>query len=134
LWFGYGESYKSERHQKGIFGLSNAELDSSWPKVEKGKDWLRESAKNGGFDFDAAMDLLGDRSKAPKDQLPSTGVSLELEEELSALNIHYGNYGTRVSTVMAINREGNTRIQELNRLSGELTQFEIKKESFIQVK
>ena len=56
-----------------------------------------------GFD---SFDALSDRSQASDDQLPPTGVPLELERELSAAFIRTPDqaYGTRCSTIVITER------------------------------
>jgi uncharacterized protein with NRDE domain len=50
--------------------------------------------------------LLADRTPAPADELPKTGVSLEWERALSAAFIAGGDYGTRASTVVIVGNDG----------------------------
>jgi uncharacterized protein with NRDE domain len=56
--------------------------------------------------------LLRDSERAPDDTLPATGVSLEWERMLSAPFIVSPAYGTRCSTVVTIDPEGNVRFVE----------------------
>ncbi len=90
----------------GIYGLSNALLDTPWPKVNKAKKAMREAMqlKRGGLD-QALFRMLADRKMAPDHRLPHTGVSREWEKILSAVFIHSPVYGTRSSTIirMAVN-------------------------------
>ena len=55
---------------------------------------------------------LADRSLAADVELPSTGVPLERERQLSAVFIMGEAYGTRCSTVLAITRSGNATFVE----------------------
>ena len=98
-----------ERLQRGIFGLSNAQLNTPWPKVQGLKARLRSSLSE-AHDADdlAAMlfEALADPQPAPDEQLPRTGVSTEWERLLSSAFIRAGNglYGTRCSTVIVTER------------------------------
>lgn len=93
------------RVESGIHGLSNALLNSSWPKVNRGKEKLREAlAQNMLEEFDLA-NLLYDEELAPDKDLPQTGVSPELEKQLSAMFIKIPGYGTRCTTVIKIRRD-----------------------------
>src|SRR6185295_4694266 len=76
----------ASRVAPGIHGLSNHLLDTPWPKVRKGKAGLA-ALLDGPFDAEAAFGLLGDTERAAGGDLPSTGVSPELEERLSAIRI-----------------------------------------------
>ena len=96
----------------GIHGLSNHLLDTPWPKVERAKAWLAARLDK-PFDSGAAFGLLGDTERAPNAELPSTGVSLELEERLSAIRIlAAGGYGTRCSTVLCWGEDGRVEFHE----------------------
>jgi uncharacterized protein with NRDE domain len=93
----------------GIHGLSNAELDAPWPKVETLKarlgDGLQRAA--GRAELEAALfAALADDRRAADATLPSTGVPLEVERWLSAAFIHSpdGRYGTRCSTLLIAER------------------------------
>jgi len=100
------------RVEPGVHGLSNHLLDTPWPKVEKGKAKLAARLDQ-PFDAEAAFALLDDTERARDGELPSTGVSLELEERLSAIRIPaVGGYGTRCSTVLALGMDGKIEFHE----------------------
>ncbi|HTF13880.1 MAG TPA: NRDE family protein [Burkholderiales bacterium] len=100
------------RVEPGIHGLSNHLLDTPWPKVKKGKTALAASL-GGPFDAEAALGLLDDTERASSGELPSTGVSLELEERLSAIRIlAVGGYGTRCSTALSFGENGRIEFHE----------------------
>ena len=100
------------RVEPGIHGLSNHLLDTPWPKIERGKARLAQQLDK-TFDFEAAFRFLEDTERAPSGELPSTGVSLELEERLSAIRIlAAGGYGTRCSTVLCFGEEGRIEFHE----------------------
>lgn len=97
----------------GIHGLSNHLLDTPWPKVVKGKERLAELLQDpDGPSPEALLDLLSDREPAPDDLLPNTGVGLERERILSSIFIVSPNYGTRSSTVILVDREGEVLFRE----------------------
>ncbi|MBW8760498.1 MAG: NRDE family protein [Burkholderiales bacterium] len=93
------------RIERGIFGLSNASLDTPWPKVTKLKQRLGEALKTAESVDGLSSQLftaLADRDAFPDDQLPSTGIGRERERALSAAFIRTpdGAYGTRCSTII----------------------------------
>ncbi len=98
-----------ERLQRGIFGLSNAQLNTPWPKVQALKASLKAALPK-STDADTLaqrlFEALGNATPAPDDQLPHTGVPHEWEKMLSAALIRSGNglYGTRCSTVIITER------------------------------
>ena len=92
----------------GIHGLSNRLLDTPWPKVTRGKDALARilSEEKIGLS-DALFEMLADRSFPDAVHLPDTGVGTELERILSPIFIASPGYGTRSSTVIMVDQEGN---------------------------
>ena len=99
----------------GVYGLSNHLLDSSWPKVDRGKLALREAlagtAKPDQL-IETMLAALADRSTADERELPSTGISQEREKRLSAAFIDAPGYGTRASTVLLMDHEGEVHFRE----------------------
>lgn len=113
LWDGSDLSYVTNRPDArarsvapGIHGLSNADLDTAWPKVESGKRELENVLKEGAIAAERLLDILRDDARAPDEKLPDTGVGLDLERVLSSRFIRSPDYGTRSSTVVLIERSG----------------------------
>src|SRR5436190_15766372 len=70
----------------GLYGLSNGLLDTPWPKVERGKKALRHvlATKREPDDLvDDLLTVLADRTIAPDDALPRTGIAPDWERRLS---------------------------------------------------
>jgi len=99
--------------EAGIYGLSNGELNEDWPKVKQGKDELKRIIK-AEPEVNALMKVLANNEVAPDNELPSTGVSKDLERVLSSRFIHSMTYGTRCSTVILINKRGEVAFHEKN--------------------
>lgn len=97
--------------EPGIYGLSNDQLDTPWPKVEKGKKHLRQFLKS-GLQYEKLFTLLADTDPAPEEKLPQTGIPLGLEKQLSSIFIKTSEYGTRCSTVLTIDSTQNIRFIE----------------------
>lgn len=101
-------SYKSRSLPPGIYGLSNASLDTPWPKTTRVKraldEWLTSSSA-AGRDVAPLFEALADDSGAPDHQLPDTGVGLELERLLAPPFIRGDAYGTRCSSVVTFSDE-----------------------------
>jgi uncharacterized protein with NRDE domain len=85
----------------GVYGMSNALLDSAWPKVLKTKAQFASLLCLGAPE-DAYFEMLSDTTIAPDMRLPETGVPLEWERLLSAVKIESPTYGTRSSTVVKL--------------------------------
>jgi uncharacterized protein with NRDE domain len=103
IWF--SNRADDERNGKplapGVYGLSNAGLDSCWPKVVRTKAQFASLLCQAAPE-DAFFEMLTDTTRASDCRLPQTGVSLELERMLSAVYIESENYGTRSSTVVKL--------------------------------
>lgn len=117
FWWASSMRPSAMRLDPGLHGLSNAQLDTPWPKVKKLKQRVA-----GALDSGAARSLhtlvgelfaaLHDRDVAADAELPSTGVSLEWERALSAIFIRSadGRYGTRCSTLVITERLQGQRV------------------------
>ncbi len=91
----------------GFHGLSNALLDTPWPKIRRGRDAFRRLLEgNPEPDPEALFRLLADMERAPDGDLPETGIGLDWERILSPLFISSPTYGTRSSTVLMTDRRG----------------------------
>ena len=88
------------RIRPGVHALSNATLDTPWPKTDKAIAALDEAA--GSDEPSVLWSLLQDRTIAADPELPSTGVPLDWERRLSAPFILGEEYGTRSSTILSI--------------------------------
>ena len=108
-----------ERHdlKPGIYGLSNALLDTPWPKVGAGKTAL-EAALNALPDEHRLWTLLRDQGTHPDDVLPATGVPLEWERLLSAAFVLSPDYGTRSSTILTLSAGAAVTFDEQGWLAG----------------
>jgi uncharacterized protein with NRDE domain len=99
----------------GIYGLSNAQLDTPWPKVETGKQKLAELLESGSpADHDALLAVVADRSKADPGALVQQGLDGEMDQVLSAQFIVTGSYGTRSSTTLWREHSGTAHWRELS--------------------
>jgi uncharacterized protein with NRDE domain len=84
----------------GVYGLSNADLDTDWPKVLRSRDELRRLVDSNAVDETSLMRLLADRTPAPIDKIDSSQLPFTLARALSAPFIVAGEYGTRCSTTL----------------------------------
>lgn len=89
----------SKQLGKGVFGLSNAFLDTPWPKVERGKAKLTALLASATFSTAKAFSILGDTWRPEDEALPDTGIGLDWERFLSSVFITGESYGSRCGTV-----------------------------------
>ena len=96
----------------GIYGLANAELGASWPKVVVGTNALDRAVAEGASTA-ALIHLLSDDAQPRDDLLPKRGRPIELERRVSSCFIRGDEYGTRASTAVVFHKEpsGRSRIQ-----------------------
>ncbi|MDV6377044.1 NRDE family protein [Sporosarcina sp. GW1-11] len=97
----------------GIHGLSNALLDTPWPKVEKTKTLLRAyMEQTETVDPEVLFSFMQRAETFPAEQLPDTGVGSELESLLSSIFIASKEYGTRCTTVVMIDKNNDVYFEE----------------------
>lgn len=96
----------------GVHGLSNGDLDEPWSKVVMLRERLGAWIASGDDNPDPLWDALADETPAGDAVLPDTGVGLELERMLSPAFIRGPRYGTRASTLIAIDHDGRGWIAE----------------------
>jgi uncharacterized protein with NRDE domain len=96
----------------GLFGLSNHLLETPWPKVENGKNRIQLLLKSPAVKADELFDVLQDGALSPDENLPDTGVGVELERALSAAFIKTPGYGTRCSTVIMVDYSNQVSFTE----------------------
>lgn len=97
-----------------IHGLSNHLLNTPWPKVEKAKDSLTNTAKSKNVDIQKMIELLKDTAVAPENSLPQTGISFDLEKKLSPVFISMKGYGTRCSTAILVSNNYDVTFKEVS--------------------
>ena len=112
LWYHDNVRPTSERLPPGIHGLSNAFLNTPWPKVRSAVGRIRQLVEHDERSPGPYFDLLALEELAPDHELPSTGLEQEWERKLSAIRIKADGYGTRSSTVLMVERDGTARIWE----------------------
>lgn len=118
-WYISTEQDGAKRVAPGIHGMSNAALDTSWPKTDRAKREIRRRTEpramsNGQSNINPEdlLDMLDNREPYPPSTLPDTGVGLEVEKRLSPIFITSEEYGTRASTVLLIRRDGHVTFAE----------------------
>jgi uncharacterized protein with NRDE domain len=124
MWHYSNYEGKINKLKSGLYGLSNALLDTPWPKVVNIK---REFEKkiNSPFDHAALISILQKPGLADDDDLPSTGVPKEWEKALSAICIRTEGYGTCCSSVLTIDRHNKMVFTEHTYAVGDREEQEV---------
>ena len=111
LWYYSNISKQAKALGPGSYGLSNALLDTAWPKVKLGKELFRSSVVNGSSQS-KLLEVLGNDEKPADKDLPKTGVPYEWEKAISSMFIETETYGTCCSTILLIDHENQARFVE----------------------
>ncbi|GAC1631028.1 MAG: NRDE family protein [Nevskia sp.] len=103
---------------RGVHGISNGAFDAPWPKTTRLmaslEGWLAGIGADaaGAADIEPLFAALADERRPPDAALPDTGIGLERERLLSSAFIRLPGYGTRASSVILIDRDGNALFAE----------------------
>jgi uncharacterized protein with NRDE domain len=126
LWHYNARETEAVMLPPGVYGLSNAGLDTPWPKLLKAKAALSEVLDDP--QPQALLALLGDAQQAPFAELPDTGVGLATETLLSSVFIASQSYGTRASTALIVQADGARHMVErsFGPFGGHLGEVEIR--------
>ncbi len=112
LAWGSNRGEKARVLPPGIYGLSNALLDSPWHKVVRSKTALATLIGENRVNETELFRLLNDRCKAPVDQIETDRLPFATAHAISAPFIVLPDYGTRCSTVAFCNSDGVWRFHE----------------------
>ncbi len=110
--------YVSNRNEKpisvapGSHGLSNHLLDTDWPKVHDGRTRLDAVLKDEHIDPEALLELLADKSTTSRTRLSTEELQSEPERTTKLIFIDSPVYGTRSSTVLLLDRDGEMTFVE----------------------
>lgn len=107
----------------GIHVISNARLNTPWPKAVHAKSEFSKLVSAGKIHPDLLFNLLLNDQTYPPSELPSTGVSPGMETELSALFIRMPGYGTRSSAVVSLHQNGQFSFSERTYQEGDTSSF-----------
>lgn len=106
LWHVHAPKARARALPAGVYGLSNADLDTPWPKLARARTGLSALIDRGWPERIDAMALteglavLEDDTAADDTALPETGIGLARERQLSPVFIRAPGYGTRSSLVL----------------------------------
>lgn len=113
LWYYSNMGHAGVKLDPGIYGLSNAFLNTPWPKVEQGIQSFTGCVNvKGEISVNDLFDMLTDSTLPPDHDLPDTGVGLTWERLLAPMFIDSATYGTRSSAVILADTSGNITFSE----------------------
>ena len=102
----------------GVYGLSNRELNSDWPKVQDGMvDFKELLEKHSPDKSELWFSMMQKHRIYPDAVLPDTGVGIETERVLSSLFVKTPVYGTRAITLTWLDQQAHMHWIEKQRRS-----------------
>lgn len=99
----------------GVVGLSNASLDTPWPKLKRTRDAVAEHLQIKNIlnpEPDRLFEIMADTRSANFEELPDTGLGPEREKLLGSPFIKNERYGTRCTTLIMQRFDGMIKFQE----------------------
>lgn len=124
------ETSETQSLEPGLYGISNALLNTPWPKVQFAKKQFAGLIGKNSVDEEGIFNLLTDKTRYPREELPDTGLSDELEVAVSSIFIKTENYGTRCSTLFYITGDGKLTFIERTYPNGSVRESESVRFSF----
>lgn len=111
-WYYSNQSNRIYQLGTGSYGLSNALLDTKWPKLAEGKAFFNTILEQKNFADEELFEMMLDKKLAADEQLPETGIGYDKEKQLSAKFILMDGYGTRNTTLLKIDKHGQGVLKE----------------------
>jgi len=96
----------------GVYGLSNATLDTPWEKVERSKSRLGDILAKGDANNTHLLRLLDDREKGPVSEVRSDRLPFATAHAITAPFIVTPEYGTRCSSIVRADSDGGWQLLE----------------------
>lgn len=101
-----------QRVEPGVHTLSNAQLDTPWPKARLARSAMEAWLERALEDEAALLGAMTVSRPAADAELPQTGVGQEMERVLSSAFIRTPAYGTRCTTLLRLAATGETDVFE----------------------
>lgn len=98
--------------EPGIYGLSNATLDTPWTKVERSKRRLERLLETADTGDARLLELLGNRERGPVEEATDDRLPAQIAHAVTAPFIVQPEYGTRCSTVVRAGPGGRWNLVE----------------------
>jgi len=113
LYYFNSVNKQAKQLQAGFHSICNGDIDDIWPKMAKGNQQLEQTLRlDAQVSETKLFEILKNNEKAPEICLPNTGVDLDVESELSSIFVQMPQYGTRSSTILLRDKNGQSRIIE----------------------
>ncbi len=110
----YLSNYRDEIEEimPGIHAISNAYLNTPWPKTVKAKEEFENVITANHFREQNLFEILKNSTTYPIEMLPETGLSEDMEQAVSSAFIQTENYGTRSTSIVRVDSNQNAELIE----------------------
>jgi uncharacterized protein with NRDE domain len=98
--------------EPGIYGLSNASLDTPWWKLERTRTSIEKLIAENRVNETTLLRMMADKEKAPADAVPTGPLPFEISRALTAPFIVTPEYGTRCTSVLLRHRNNQIAVTE----------------------
>lgn len=112
LWYVSNRGDGPAKLPAGVYGLSNAALDTPWSKLVRTRDALSGLIDANDVNETKLLRLLADRKTAPAVEIEQGDLPFDLARAVTAPFIVSRDYGTRCTTVLTWARGGAVSIVE----------------------
>ncbi len=96
----------------GVYGLSNASLDTPWPKLLRCREKLVDGVMMNNITLTSLLRIVADKKTAPVSDIVDCDLPFNVARTLSAPFIVTPEYGTRCSTALLVGNNGLVEISE----------------------
>lgn len=120
----YYSNIKNEIHEiePGLHAVSNAFLNTPWPKVNDSKQQLSKAFTQKDI-IQASLKALANNNTYPDETLPETGMGIEWERLLSPIFVKSEIYGTRSSSILLVDKDHNSVFTEKAFINDKITKL-----------
>ena len=98
--------------EAGVYGLSNASLDTPWAKLLRTKEALAALIESNNVNTTELLRLLADKTPAASSEVDNSELPFKLAQALTAPFIVADTYGTRCATTLMISNDGKSNFFE----------------------
>jgi uncharacterized protein with NRDE domain len=106
------DGFEQRQLAPGIHVVSNATMDTPWPKSQRLRRAMQAFVNQRVASRNLLFSALADAEAAKDDDLPNTGIGIEMERFLSPPFIRGDRYGTRASSIVTIGNDGQAEFIE----------------------
>ena len=96
----------------GVYGLSNASLDTPWPKLLRSREKLDLAIAKDDISLTSLSRIVADKEPASVAQIETDDLPFDVARALSAPFIVTPEYGTRCTTSLLVDDEGHVQVSE----------------------